>query len=147
MFTIDLPARKTFLPYLADIFIICCTRWMLEANVAAMMRRSLSAKYGSSELYSRASEGVYPGRSALVESHIRSRTPLAPSSASRCRSMVSPMTGVWSILKSPVWIILPAGVSMHSAADSGMEWVTEMNSTEKAPNLSVSPALTSIRSA
>ena len=44
MFTIDLPARNTFLPYLADMFIICCTRWMLEANVAAIMRRSLSAK-------------------------------------------------------------------------------------------------------
>ena len=36
------------------------------------------------------SEGVKPGRSALVESHISARTPFLPSSAKRCRSMASP---------------------------------------------------------
>ena len=60
--------------------------------------------------YTDRSEGVCPGTSALVESLSKHSTPLAPCSASFCRSKCSPSTGVWSILKSPEWIIVPMGV-------------------------------------
>ena len=40
----------------------------------------------------------------------------------------SPSSGVWSILKSPVWITTPRGVSIASATQSGMLCVTRRNS-------------------
>ena len=46
-------------------------------------------------------------------------------------SKVSPSTGVWSNLKSPVKITVPTGVVMASEKLSAIEWVLRMNSTEK----------------
>ena len=48
--------------------------------------------------------GQYPGVSTLVESDRSARTPFLPSSPKRARSIMSPVTGVVSILKSPVCI-------------------------------------------
>ena len=70
-----------------------------------------------------------PGRSTLVESHSSARTPCLPSSPKRPRSMILPSMGVESILKSPVWTIVPILVRMAKAAESAMEWFTWINST------------------
>ena len=59
-----------------------------------------------------------------------------PSSLSRakaCRSVRRSSSGSWSILKSPVWTTMPAGVRMATARASGMEWLTAMNSQSKGP--------------
>ena len=81
--------------------------------------------------YTARSEGVIPGRSALVESLIRASTPFSPCSARRARSKNSPSTGVWSILKSPEWMTTPAGVLIAIEKLSAIEWVLRMNSTKK----------------
>ena len=47
--------------------------------------------------------------------------------------MCCPITGVWSILKSPVCTTGPSGVSMIIPAESGIECETEKNSTERSP--------------
>ena len=52
--------------------------------------------------------------------------------------------GVQSILKSPVWTIVPAGVWIANATASGIEWLTWMNLTLMQPSLIVSPALTTV---
>ena len=65
--------------------------------------------------------GVYPGLSALVESDKRANTPLRPYSANLLKSIISPSTGVVSILKSPVWIITPAGQRIARPTASGIE--------------------------
>ncbi len=50
-------------------------------------------------------------------------------------SKCSPSSGVWSILKSPVWTTTPAGVWMASATQSGMLCVTRMNSISNGPTV------------
>ena len=70
----------------------------------------MSAKAGPTVL----SEDVKPRRSTLVESESSSSTPRFPYSAKAVRSIGPPPTGVWSILKSAVWITYPAGVSTAS---------------------------------
>ncbi len=64
-----------------------------------------------------------PGRSTLVESASRARTPSLPSSPSRARSIMPPWMGVVSILKSPVWTTVPTGHLMAKATASAMEWL------------------------
>ena len=59
--------------------------------------------------------------------------PAAPSWAKRWKSTCSPSIGVWSILKSPVWMMTPCGVVIASAAQSGILCVTRRNSIEKGP--------------
>jgi hypothetical protein len=74
----------------------------------------------------------------LVLSANSASTPRAPSSANRCRSKCWPSIGVWSILKSPVWMMVPAGEVMASATQSGMLCVTRMNSMLSGPIVIVS---------
>ena len=75
-----------------------------------------------------------PGTSALVESASSRSTPSAPSRANPPRSVRRPSSGSWSILKSPVCRISPAGVLIATASASGMEWLTERNSRSQGPN-------------
>ena len=58
--------------------------------------------------------------------------------------MVSPLMGVQSILKSPVWTMVPPGVLMANATESGMEWLTWMNLISMQPSRMVLPALTTL---
>ena len=88
------------------------------------------------------SEGVKPGRSTLVESASSARTPSFPSSPKRARSMTSPSMGVESILKSPVWTMVPMWVWMAKATESAMEWFTWMNSTVNLPARTLLPGST-----
>ena len=107
-----------------------------------MMRWSLSVMNFSSDLPTIFSLGVEPGRSTLVESLISASRPFLPSSPMRTRSIISPDTGVRSILKSPVCRMVPSGVVMASATESAIEWLVWMNSILKQPSLMVSPART-----
>ncbi len=88
------------------------------------------------------SDFVYPSRSAFVESQNIARTPSLPSSAKRPRSIIPPSVGVQSILKSPVWTIVPAGECIASATASGTEWFTWINSTSMHPRCMWSPGRT-----
>ena len=63
-----------------------------------MIRPSQREKTSSSAGPTLDSDGATPGRSALVESPQRQRTPSRPSSASRETSAGLPSTGVWSNL-------------------------------------------------
>ena len=56
--------------------------------------------------------------------------------------MTSPSMGVESILKSPVWTIVPIRVWMAKATESAMEWFTWMNSTWNFPARTVCPGST-----
>ena len=94
------------------------------------------------------SDGVNPGRSAFVESDMRSRTPpsrraISPSSA---RLVCRPSTGVRSSLKSPLWMIVPAGVKNAIAKPCGTECVTGMNWQSIGPMRRRSPSATGISS-
>ena len=50
--------------------------------------------------------------------------------------------GVESILKSPVWTMVPILVWMAKATESAMEWFTWMNSTVNLPARTLLPAST-----
>ena len=69
-----------------------------------------------------------PGTSALVESDSSRSMPARPSRAKAPRSVRTPSSGSWSILKSPVCTSVPAGVCTATARASGIEWLTETNS-------------------
>ena len=56
--------------------------------------------------------------------------------------MTSPSMGVESILKSPVWTMVPMRVWMAKATESAMEWFTWMNSTWNLPARTVLPGST-----
>ena len=62
-----------------------------------------------------------------------------PSSASRAKSVGTLSTGVWSNLKSPVWMTSPTGVCIAMPVASGMLWHTWKNSAVNAPKVNVSP--------
>ena len=68
-----------------------------------------------------------------MESASSASTPSRPNWPNRARSMTSPSMGVESILKSPVWTIVPIRVWMAKATESAMEWFTWMNSTWNLP--------------
>ncbi len=106
---------------------------MLDANAATISLPLTLVKISSNASTTSSSEPVKPRRSMLVLSANSASTPSAPSCAKRCTSKCSPSIGVWSILKSPVWTTMPAGVWMASAAQSGMLCVTRMNSTVNGP--------------
>ncbi len=94
------------------------------------------------------SDGVNPGRHALVESESSSLTPperlaIAPMSE---RSVLRPSTGVGSSLKSPLCMIVPAGVWYAVANACGTECVTGMNSQSNGPIMRRSPSCTGINS-
>ena len=89
-----------------------------------MMRFSQPRKSLSKPSPTLRSDSVWPGLSTLVESDSSASTPCLPSSPKRVRSIISPLMGVRSILKSPVWITTPSGVWMASATESVMLWFT-----------------------
>ena len=64
---------------------------------------------------------VIPVRSAFVESDSNAKTPFLPSSEIHAISIISPLIGVESNLKSPVIKIVPTGVFIANATASGME--------------------------
>ena len=86
---------------------------------------------------------VKPGTSALVESARNRSTPSSPSRANARRSVRRPSSGSWSILKSPVCRIRPAGVRIATASASGIEWLTATNSQSNGPSCSRPPSRTS----
>ena len=51
--------------------------------------------------------------------------------------------GVWSNLKSPVCMTVPAGVDMNTPKAAGIECVIEKNVMVKAPSVMVEPSFTS----
>ena len=91
---IDRPTSATLRPSAAAASITCWTRWMFEAKLVTMIlpsaRENTSSRWRPTPL----SDGEKPGRSALVESPHRRRTPSRPSSASRETSAGGPSTGV-----------------------------------------------------
>ncbi len=95
---IERPTSATFRSSCAAASMACCTRWMLDAKEVTMIRPLQRPKTSSSAGPTLDSEGATPGRSALVESPHRQRTPSRPSSASRDTSAGIPSTGVWSNL-------------------------------------------------
>ena len=86
------------------------------------------------------SGGTKPGTSAFVESERSRSMPSSLSRANAWRSVRRPSSGSWSILKSPVWTTMPAGVRMATARASGMEWLTATNSQSKGPMRSRLPS-------
>ena len=142
MFSMLRPVTATFRPHLAAASSTCWTRWTLEAKVVTMMRSSQFWNWRMKVAPTVFSEGVKPGRSTLVESAHRHRTPSLPSSPRRARSITSPSMGVESILKSPVWTMVPILVWMAKATESAMEWFTWMNSTVNLPARTLLPAST-----
>ena len=88
---------------------------------------------------------VKPGTSAFVESTRNRSTPSSPSRASERTSVIRSSSGSWSILKSPVCRMSPAGVRTATASASGIEWLTAMNSRSKWPTVIRSRSLTSRR--
>ena len=84
------PVMPTLRLYLAARSMIWRIRSTLEAKVVMMIRLSQSLNSLSKRSYTRVSEGHQPGRSTLVESISRARTPSFPSSPKRVRSVISP---------------------------------------------------------
>lgn len=70
-----------------------------------------------------------------------------PISASLPRSIMPPSIGVVSILKSPVWTIVPPSQRIASPSASGMEWLTWIASTVKPPRVITSPGLMTLSDA
>ena len=87
------------------------------------------------------SEPEWPSTMALVLSHTMASTPSSPSARKLSSSVGGPTIGAGSSLKSPVWRMIPYGVRIASACDSGTEWVTGMKrrlyggSSKDAPGL------------
>ena len=101
MFTflrIERPTTQTLRPVCTATSIACCTRWTFEANEAIRMRPSRAGMIVRNASPTVFSDGVKPGRSAFVESPSSRSTPRLPISARRPTSVLSPSTGVWSIL-------------------------------------------------
>ena len=142
---IDRPTNAILRPFAIAACATCCTRCKCEAKLVTMNR--LSAYSRKSERIAAPtvdSDGVKPGRSALVESDMRRRTPpsrlaMSPSIA---RLVRRPSTGVRSSLKSPLWMIVPTGVKNAIAKPSGTECVTGMNWQSTGPIRRRSPSMT-----
>ena len=113
---------------------------MITRPVAfAMMERSA--------LPTSASEGVKDDFIEFVESDSSRSTPISLKRASAAKSVWTPSIGVWSSLKSPVCMTLPAGVCMKTPTAPGMEWFTAKKSIRKLPSFISSPAWISHRRA
>ena len=115
---------------------------MLDANAVTTSFPCVLANSSSNASTTSYSEPVKPGRSMFVLSANSASTPRAPSSANRWRSKCSPSSGVWSILKSPVWTTVPTGDPIASASASGMLCVTRRNSIVRSPTDTCSRGLT-----
>ena len=120
---------------------------MLEAKVVATTICFCVTTQSSSGFASTASDRPGWVLKTLVESHISAVIGVSPAiSCHRIGSKASPTTGVPSSLKSPEWTIRPAGVSMISAALSGIEWLTGTNWTRKGPASTTSGRALTMRS-
>ena len=117
-----------------------CT-WL--AKLETISRCDARAKTSSSTGPMLRSGVTKPGTSALVESDSSRSMPASPSRAKAPRSVRTPSSGSWSILKSPVCTRVPAGVCTATASASGIEWLTETNSQWNGPATWSSPAATS----
>ena len=95
---IERPTRATLRSSAAAASIACWTRWMFDANEVTTIRPLQRENTSISAGPTLDSDGATPGRSALVESPQRARTPSLPSSARRETSAGLPSTGVWSNL-------------------------------------------------
>ena len=95
-------------------------RCRLEAKAVATTRPLAPANTSSSPVMTSISDPENPGRSMLVLSPKKARTPSRPSSANRWTSSACPSIGVWSSLKSPLCTMTPAGVCKATATQSGM---------------------------
>ncbi len=135
-FRIERPTTTTLRPHSTATSAACCMRWMFDANDATRIFPRRSGKIERNASPTSRSEPVLPGRSAFVESPRRRSTPRFPISASVPTSVFSPSTGVWSSFQSPVCTTRPAGVSMTSAAESGIECATRTSSTRNGPSSS-----------
>ena len=76
---------------------------------------------------------VIPSLCEFVLSLNRHKTPFSPYSANLFKSVTYPSIGVWSILKSPVWMIVPASVVIAKDEASMIEWVMCIHSTFMSP--------------
>ena len=89
------PETATFRPVWTAMLTICWMRWILEEKVAMIIRRSPAFwKRFSKVAPTFCSLSEKPGRSALVESASRQRTPWLPYSANRAISMGVSSIGV-----------------------------------------------------
>lgn len=92
---------------------------MFDAKVAKIIRPLQLRKILSTFCPTSRSLNVKSGTSAFVESDNKHNTPSLPSSAIFAIFAGAP-TGVKSNLKSPVWTILPSGVSTTTPYASGI---------------------------
>ena len=146
IFSILLPLKAIFLPYLIDEFIICCNLWILDANVATIILPLPLLNKLSKVSPTVFSDMVYPGWHALVLSAISNNTPCLPILANLCKSITLPSTGVKSTLISPVWTTIPNGVWIANAQLSAILWFVLINSTFNLSKAIVSPGLTTFNS-
>ena len=147
IFSIDLPDTATFLPYFLARFTSPCTLFTFDANVATIILFLQFSNILSKTLPTEASDIVNPFLSAFVLSDNNASTPSLPSSPSLDKFICLPSTGVYSILKSPVCIIVPTSVFIASIAESGILCADAINSTENLPSLIISPNSTTFSSA
>ncbi len=108
---------------------------MWEAKQAAITLPGASRMMSAMGSARERSDATKPGRSALVESLSKSRTPWRPRAARAGRSVGWPSTGVGSSLKSPECSTIPSGVSKAMAAACGTEWLTLISWKRKGPRL------------
>ena len=114
-----------------------------ETRTRPRVRASTSSKAGTTS----SSPPVVPGCSTPVLSESRARTPRSPQWARDSRSVRSAGVAAASILKSPLAITVPAGVSMARARLSRTLWATWIGWTRKGPISSSRPGVSSRRSA
>ena len=79
---IERPTTETILPQAAAASMTCWIRWMCDANDVTITRPCAWRTMSRSAAPTVRSEGVRPGRSALVESASSRATPASPSSRS-----------------------------------------------------------------
>ena len=131
----DLPHKAAILP---DSFAICANvsnlakllaklviAILLEVFLIIFIRLSLSFS----------SEPECPSTLELVESLTIASTPLFPKDFIFSWLKFLPTNGFGSIFQSPVWKILPNLVLIPKAFGSGIEWVVDITSISKGPNL------------
>ncbi len=121
-------------------------RWTWDANEVTTTSPSTFSIASRIARPTLRSVGTCPGTSAFVESASSRSTFSSPSRAKWARSVASPSTGVWSILKSPECTIMPWGVRNANAQPSGIEWLTWTTSTSKGSCSITSPGVTSMSS-
>ena len=108
---------------------------MFEANVVATTMPPAPLTNCVIAGASVASDRPGLGENTLVESQVRTLTPLFAISPHKTGSNASPTMGDWSSLKSPVCTIRPAGVSITNAELSGIECEIGKNDTVISPTM------------